>query len=276
MKKILMFIVIMIFVSLSTFATGDDYAIDIVEVSVLVNGEYLYSDTPHMLMRDKVFIVGKYLVEAFGGEIEWFGETKTVIMTLDEKTIEVQIGNKVALVNGEIVELYKAPYIKDGRTMLPLKFVAEQFGCDVTWQQDIYTVLLEKADFVLPEPYQLKRLYTDEDLNLLAKIVTVESGDASLEMAMAIANTVLNRVKDERFPNTIEGVIYQIDRYVQFPPAHKSSFEALEPSIMAIVASKKSLEGVNPIGNSLYFNNQPFKSKANDLIRIIEGEYFYE
>ena len=38
---------------------------------------------------------------------------------------------------------------------------------------------------------------------------------------------------------------------------------------------QKALEGVNNIGYSLYFNNSPFRSKPNDLIKIIDGEYFY-
>ena len=83
---------------------------------------------------------------------------------------------------------------------------------------------------------------------LLSKSVTVESGDKSLEMALAIAITVLNRVGDSRFPDTIEGVIYQVDVYKQFPPTHKASFKDLEPTYLSKIAAKKTLEGINNIG----------------------------
>ena len=277
MKKIICIVLAFIVMTTSSFgyeASGDEEEL-IVETTVVINDSYLYSDTQHILVEDTVFVVGRYLVEALGGTIEWIESTQTVKMTLDEQVIEIMIGSTEATIDGVIVQLYKAPFIKDGRTMIPLKFVSEHFGCEVSWIQSTYTVDIVKEGLVVPEDLIATRTYTDDDLYLLSKIVTVESGDESLEVAMAIANTVLNRVKDSRFPDTVEGVIYQVDVYKQFPPAHKSSFETLEPTQLSIIASKKALEGINNIGNSLFFNNQPFKSKADDLIRIIDGEYFY-
>ena len=272
MKKIIC--VFLAFVIITTCSFGDNEAL-IVETSVMINESYLYSDTQHILVEDTVFVVGRYLVEALAGTIEWIESTQTVKMTLDERVIEIMIGSTEATVDGVAVQLYKAPFIKEGRTMIPLKFVSEHFGCEVSWIQSTYTVDIIKDGLVVPDELTVNRTYTDEDLRLLSKIVTVESGDKSLEMALAIANTVLNRVKDSRFPNTVEGVIYHVDVYKQFPPAHKSSFETLEPTQLSIIASKKALEGINNIENSLFFNNQPFKSKTDDLIRIIDGEYFY-
>lgn len=277
MKKIICIVLAFIIMTTSSFAyeaSGEKEEL-IVETSVVINDSYLYSDTQHILVEDTVFVVGRYLVEALGGTIEWIESTQTVKMTLDEHVIEIMIGSTEATIDGVVVQLYKAPFIKDGRTMIPLKFVSEHFGCEVSWIQSTYTVDIMKDGLVVPEDLIATRTYTDDDLYMLSKIVTVESGDKSLEVAMAIANTVLNRVKDSRFPDTLEGVIYQVDVHKQFPPAHKSSFETLEPTQLSIIASKKALEGINNIDNSLFFNNQPFKSKADDLIRIIDGEYFY-
>jgi len=277
MKKNICIVLLFILMATSSFGYetlgGNDELI--VETSVMINGSYLNSDTQHILVEDTVFVVGRYLVEAFGGTIEWIESTQTVKMTLEERIIEIVIGSTEAIVDGVQVQLYKAPFIKDGRTMIPLKFVSEHFGCEVSWIQSTYTVDIIKDGLEVPEELTYDRTYSDDDLYILSKIVTVESGDKSLEMAMAIANTVLNRVKDSRFPDSVQGVIYQVDVYKQFPPAHKSSFETLEPTQLSIIASKKALEGVNNIGNSLFFNNQPFKSKSDDFIRVIDGEYFY-
>lgn len=119
------------------------------------------------------------------------------------------------------------------------------------------------------------KLYTEDELLLLSKIVTVESGDTSMEMALAIANTILNRVKSPEFPDTVEGVVYQVEIHVQFPPAHEDTFASLDPLPISIAAAREALEGNNNIGDALYFNNQPFSSKTDDLIDVIDGEYFY-
>lgn len=278
-RRFLLTMMGILFVSTSfSFANekiGIDVTGNIVETSVKINENYLAADTKHILVGDTVFVVGRHLVEALGGTIEWIEATQTVKMVLDEKIIEIIIDSDIGQVNGEPIDGYKAPFLKDGRTMIPLRLVSEYFGCEVIWNQSTYTVQINKEGLVIPDEYILIRSYTDEDLYLLSKIVTVESGDASLEMALAIANTIMNRVKDPRFPETIEGVIYQVDVYKQFPPVHKASFDTLEPKYLSTIAAKKTLEGINNIGNSLFFNNQPFKSKKDDLIKIIDGEYFY-
>jgi spore germination cell wall hydrolase CwlJ-like protein len=51
------------------------------------------------------------------------------------------------------------------------------------------------------------------DLDLLARLVHQEARGGSDEMQLLIANVVINRVNDPRFPNTIRGVIYQKGQY---------------------------------------------------------------
>ena len=49
----------------------------------------------------------------------------------------------------------------------------------------------------------------DEEIMLLSKLVAGEARGESYEGQVAVAAVVINRVKDSRFPNTLEGVIYQ-------------------------------------------------------------------
>ncbi len=246
-----------------------------VETSVMMNGEYLKFEATPMLLGDAVFVEVNTIVKAYGGKIEWNAETQTVKVILGVREIELTIDSIDAKVNGREIKLYKAPYIDSNRTMIPLNVVSDYFGSKLEWDQSTYTVKIENSLISVPEELTFERSYTDDDLYTLSKIVTVESGEQSFEMALAIANTVLNRVSDSRFPNTVADVIYQVDKYTQFPPAHKESFKMLQPGYLSTIAAKRALEGVNNIGESLYFNNQPFRSKTDDLIRVIHGEYFY-
>ncbi len=62
-------------------------------------------------------------------------ETKKVINVKYIKTtiIKLQINNKVALVNSSTVQLDAAPIIKNGRTLVPLRFISEAFGATLSW-----------------------------------------------------------------------------------------------------------------------------------------------
>ncbi len=65
-----------------------------------------------------------------------------------------------------------------------------------------------------------KRKYTATDLKLLTCIIYCESGNQSYKGKVAVADVVLNRVDNKRFPKTIKAVIYQKS---QFTPARSGS-----------------------------------------------------
>ncbi len=269
-KQLTGFILILIMMSqMMVFATE-------VELSVSINDQYIEGDAKHILIDDTAYIVARTLVETLGGTVSWDDETKQVGMMIADKNISLTIDSDQAIVNENKVQMSSAPFIRNGRTYIPLRFVTENFGVDVVWDGEHFEVKLSSEQEIPNENYVIEKSYNYDDILWLSRIIQVETSDGSLEMKLAVANVVLNRVKDARFPNSVYDVIFQIDVYTQFPPAHKDSFQTLEPSHLSKIAAKKALEGVNVIEDGLFFNNQPFKSKStDDLIRIIEGEYFY-
>lgn len=50
---------------------------------------------------------------------------------------------------------------------------------------------------------------TENERELLAKATHMEAGNQSITGQRAVAEVILNRVMDDKFPNTIEGVLYQ-------------------------------------------------------------------
>jgi hypothetical protein len=60
--------------------------------------------------------------------------TRTIVISvLSTKLIQMQVGAKAALVNGQSIALQMAPIIKNGVTLVPLRFVAETFGITPVW-----------------------------------------------------------------------------------------------------------------------------------------------
>ncbi|MGE5577561.1 MAG: LysM peptidoglycan-binding domain-containing protein [Syntrophothermus sp.] len=82
---------------------------------------------------------------------------------------------------------------------------------------------------------------SDSDIDLLARLVEAEAGAEPYEGKVAVAATVLNRLKDARFPKSVPGVVYQvIDGYYQYSPvlnglinqpASTSSFKAVQDAL---------------------------------------------
>lgn len=55
--------------------------------------------------------------------------------------------------------------------------------------------------------------YSDEDFWYLSHVIQAESGYCSTEMMEGVGSVVINRVNDDRFPDTIREVIEQPGQY---------------------------------------------------------------
>lgn len=106
-----------------------------------------------------------------------------------------------------------------------------------------------------------QEIITDfEELWTLLKIVQCEAGTQSLEGRAAVAEVVLNRVRDKRFPNTITEVVHAKG---QFQPVSSGSFEKLKSvSSTTFEAVMLALNGSNYSNGALYFYNPAASSKG--------------
>lgn len=273
--KVVTALIVLICISLPVFAQASSLE-EKVYITLKVNNNCINTDVLPYVKDNRTFVPVRFVSEALGAEVEWLQEEKKVIIRKEENTIEMWQESSDLVVNGEKSSMDTKVEIADNRTMIPVRFAAENLGCTVDWDELTYSVLINKEDAVVPVASIANRSYSDEDLIWLSRIITVEGKGLSLDGKVAIANVVLNRKKSPGYPNTVHGVIFDTNYCVQFPPAHKAGFGELVPPSSCIIAAKMALEGTNNVSSCLFFNNVPFKSKRSDeLYKIIDGEYFY-
>ncbi|QRN84802.1 hypothetical protein JR334_07355 [Clostridia bacterium] len=93
---------------------------------ITVNGQIKRVDTPPVLIDSRTMVPLRFIGENLGAEIAWQEETKTVVIQQDGKVIELVIGQ-----TGTEIDV-PATIIND-RTMVPIRYVSENLGADVTW-----------------------------------------------------------------------------------------------------------------------------------------------
>ena len=92
----------------------------------------------------------------------------------------------------------------------------------------------------------------------MSHLVYGESRGEVYKGQVAVAATVLNRVSDSRFPNTIAGVIYQSGAYTAVSDGQIN----LSPDSTAKKAAQDAINGWDPsLGSIYYFNPSTATSK---------------
>ncbi len=139
-KKIVTLLTIMLVFLLCIWSFAEPF------VKVKVDGEFIDFDIqPIITIGGRALVPVRYIFEALGFQVEWNGETRRVIGTKEDIIIELPIGNKMATRNGVEIELDVPATIVNGRTMVPVRFVAESTDFYVAWEADQRTVTISSV-----------------------------------------------------------------------------------------------------------------------------------
>lgn len=176
MKKIFCLVLLM-FLIVPTYALNsvkiDKKDVKVLDANVLVNGSPIQSDFTPYVTKGRTFVPVRELTEGLGAEVNWDGENMTVEIKFGEKTILLKINSDVTYVDGKkkIVEedqvpklaLYSSPRVET-KTMIPLRFVSETLGYNVSWDEKTSTVLIATGENISSEVVKTATIISDDDL----------------------------------------------------------------------------------------------------------------
>ena len=99
----------------------------------------------------------------------------------------------------------------------------------------------------------------EEDMEVLLRIVESEAGNEDEEGRLLVANVVLNRVNNEKFPSTVTEVVFQQENGVaQFSPITNGKFYQVEISEETYKAVDRALTGEDISKGALYFASRKY------------------
>ena len=95
----------------------------------LVNGVPYTLNAPPIAIEGRTYLPLRFIGEqVLHAQLDWQPENETITISKDGKQIIVVVGKNIALVNGEEIELDAPPIVKEGSTLLPVRFISEQFN----------------------------------------------------------------------------------------------------------------------------------------------------
>lgn len=110
-----------------------------------VDGVEQTMDVAPYIKDGRTYLPVRYVANALGvdnNNIMWDSASGTATMIKGDKVVQVKVGSKDMIINGATIAMDAAPEIKDGRTMLPFRWIAWAFGASVEWDSATQTVTI--------------------------------------------------------------------------------------------------------------------------------------
>ena len=123
-------------------------------ILVQLNGKMLaFSDAAPEASGERTFVPLRAVMEAMDAQVDYDRATDTVTIHRGGVDLSMVPGENRATVTEEgesrVLEMDVSPYVKNDRTYVPVRFVAESFGCAVGWDQRAKTVIIVDVDALL-------------------------------------------------------------------------------------------------------------------------------
>ena len=158
MKKTAAFILTAVMFFLSVINVGaftivydgkiEDYPWD--PIVMVVDGQTVDTfEMPPIILNGRTMVPAREFFEQLGAEVSWDQSAKRVTINYNGERIILTINSRTVYIgsNSAIISASDpAPKIINDKTMIPVRFVAEEFGFNVEWKNDTRSVIITSPD----------------------------------------------------------------------------------------------------------------------------------
>ena len=117
------------------------------DIKIFVNGTQIdfskYDNVMPVIENGRTLVPVRAVSETLLCEVLWHDDTQEIDITKGDIFVKLTIGNTTAYVNGKQIQLDTAPDIRSGRTLVPLRFIAESLKLNVEWNGDSRTITIK-------------------------------------------------------------------------------------------------------------------------------------
>ncbi|MBQ8208321.1 MAG: cell wall hydrolase [Clostridia bacterium] len=210
-----------------------------------------------MLIGGVTYVPLRRFCGEFGSnEINWNESSRTAKVIAAGLDISAAVGKAYITVNGRPFYSGASNLLHGGTLYVPVRSLAKAYGLTVKWcASETGSLGYVSLTGGLGRAESAADVYDAEVLYWLSRIISAESRGESLMGQIAVGNVVLNRTRDESFPDTVYDVIFDTEFGVQFTPIINGTIYE-EPAESSIIAAKICLEGYSISDDILYFLNE--------------------
>ncbi len=185
--------------------TGPDVTLMLNEEKFVPTAEQM----PPIILENRTLVPVREVFEKLGGTVEWIAENKLVIVRFGEKTIELTVDQKEAVVNGQVVTLDVPAKIINNKTLVPVRFISEKAGLDVQWDGETHTVTVQKKETNQEDPTIVSEEMKTLLDNLLAKGNLTYSMPMTIKITKETSATYVGLTEEQFTENIVDSVAHE-------------------------------------------------------------------
>ena len=114
------------------------------DIRLIINQKQVEPTVAPVISNNTTLVPIRIISEELGSRVNWDNTKKRVTIQKGKDVIELYIGSKTAYVNGKAVTLLTAPIIKQGTTLVPIRFISEQLGAYVEWDHTEKIIMINQ------------------------------------------------------------------------------------------------------------------------------------
>lgn len=134
------------------------------DISVQVDGQPVRFNGTEPQYRDgRVFVPLRGVFEEMGATVNWRPASRTVIARRGDKDVQLRIGDRTASIDGQPVTMDVPAMIINGATMVPIRFLSESLGADVSWNSAQRLVMIDAGGEGRAQPIRNRNRNRDRD-----------------------------------------------------------------------------------------------------------------
>ncbi len=215
-------------------------------ITIMVDGKYVdcasYGQTP-VIVEGRTLVPLRSVFEALGATVEWNNEMRAAISEKGDLVVVVTIDSKEMMVGGTPKAIDVPAQIMNGRTMVPVRAVAEAFGCKVEWDNNTRTVVI--STMAIEQDAEVEIAEGTPEAAFIAMWDFYKTGDlASAEEYLAEGIDVESLINMDAFVSSVLG--NELDKDMFAP----EQFERLEACARKIVEKLLSFSTMSIVGKT--------------------------
>ncbi len=111
-------------------------------IRVKLNDEFLSFAAAPVVESGRTLVPIRFLFERMGATVEWNDDERSATVSMGDIRLKVTIDDTTAIVNGAEEELDVPARLINNKTMIPLRFISERLGADVTYDEENHIAIV--------------------------------------------------------------------------------------------------------------------------------------